>query len=275
MTTETITPDEQLEAEAAKTVEQVFRYSTHVHVGEGAHECEHGTDGKCQEAEHFHAFVRLPNQWQHSDIRQKAQAAKARRLRQLRDPESDAYAILEGDIDALRRADDRPALVDELLMKDWWKRHLDATNDAREQDEFEHIDQDQERLGEIERMAPEDRPQDEHDELVRHLTKFGEAIEAARNEREAPLRDALDAKDDEELLTLVRSDRMDAEASRAFMETYGKWQAFAGTLVPDERRPHVRVFPEIGDLENADPQIVEPIREAFARLETGLQRPPF
>lgn len=280
MATETITP--QTEPEATKTTAALFKYAQAVHVGEGAEACEHREDGACTDAGHFHAHVRLPNQFQHADIRQKALAAKARRIRQLRDPESDANAILEADIDALVRAADqdeaecREDLISEAIGREWWKRHLEAAEEVRTRDEFEHIDADQERLAEIEGLEEDKRPADERDELLRHVAAFGEAVDKAREEAEVPLRASLEAKDTEGLIDMVREDRISSEASRAFMETYSKWQAFVGTLAYDinGKRPHLRVFAAIDDLESADPEVVDALRETFARLETGLQRPP-
>lgn len=256
---------------AARDTAQQFRYAAWVHEGPGADECEHREDGACSDVEHFHAYVRLPNQFQHSDIRQKAMAARARRMRQLRDPETDSYAILEAELEELHRVGDRLTLVEELVRKDWWKRHLEAARDVEEREEFEHVAQDRERLAEIERMDPDDRPQEEDEELRRHLAAFGEAVEARRNELEEPLREALNERDMNELVDLVREDRIAADAQAAFMETYSKWQMFAGTLRPSsEHRPKVRVFDDITELESAEPEVVEALRMQFANLEAVL-----
>lgn len=282
--TDTQTPAQEVAAnsDATKPVAQLFRYSTWIHVGPGAEACDDAESGTCGNPLHFHGWVRLPNQFQHADIRQKALAAKARRIRQLRDPESDANAILEADVDALRRAADqdeaecREDLIAEAVGREWWKRHLEAAEEVRQRDEFEHIDTDQERLAEIEALDEDKRPTDERDELLRHVATFGEAVDKARDEAEKPLRDSLEAKDTDGLIDMVREDRISSEASRAFMETYSKWQAFVGTLAFDinGQRPHRRVFATIDDLESADPEVVDALRETFARLETGLQRPP-
>jgi hypothetical protein len=85
----------------------------------------------CGNPLHFHAWCRLPNQLQHEDIRERALAAKARRIRQLRDPECDAYQILESDMSELLRIGDEGLIVDELANKDWWKRQIDAMARSR------------------------------------------------------------------------------------------------------------------------------------------------
>src|ERR1700726_392288 len=86
------------QAEAAK----MFRYSSYLHVGPGAEECGHREDGECTDPTHFHAWCRLPNKFQHRDLYTKAQAAKARRLRLLNQPDSDASEVLESELDGLR-----------------------------------------------------------------------------------------------------------------------------------------------------------------------------
>src|SRR5438445_543555 len=88
-------------AEATRTTKHLFSYSKYVHAGDGAEECEHREDGKCEDAAHFHGWVCLPNSLQHRDILDKARAAKARRRRALRDggdaqrAATDAYVTLE------------------------------------------------------------------------------------------------------------------------------------------------------------------------------------
>jgi hypothetical protein len=52
----------------------------------------------CANPDHFHAWIRLPNKFQHADIHAKALASKARRMRALRDPESDASVVMDAEI---------------------------------------------------------------------------------------------------------------------------------------------------------------------------------
>src|SRR3954465_4912909 len=117
------------DTDATKSPDQLFRYSAWVHVGAGAERCEEGETGPCGNPLLFHAWCRLPNQLQHQEIRERALAAKARRIRQLRDPESDAAQILASDMDELRRVASHEDLVDELVRKDWWKRQMEAMGD--------------------------------------------------------------------------------------------------------------------------------------------------
>src|SRR6059058_472198 len=90
------------QAEATRSTSELFRWSDYVHVGTDADTCEHAEDGMCADPQHFHAWVCLPNTFQIRDIADKARAAKARKVRALRDPESDSYAVLEEDLAELR-----------------------------------------------------------------------------------------------------------------------------------------------------------------------------
>ena len=264
-------------SDAGKTPAQVFKYADHVHVGPGAADCPHGTDGQCEEAEHFHAFCRLPNQFQHSDIRQRALAAKARRLRQLKDPEADSYQILEADMEILLAEGDREALVDELVNAEWYKDHLQAVRELQEGEgdkdsPWATVDKDRERLQQILALDPDRRPAEEQAELERHLAKYDEAVEKTRDAIQKPRRDAMGALEMSELVDLVRKQRIDAEVNSAFMETYSKWEWFSGTTKPTTGKLRERVFATIDELEQADVEIINALRDTFSELEAALQR---
>lgn len=260
-------------SDAGKTPAELFRYTTYVHVGEGADACEQGATGLCADPQHFHAFVRLPNQFQHADIRRRAQADKARRLRQLRDSESDAAVVLDADMDELLRVGDMVALVDELVNKDWWKDHLEAMREVEELERFEHISADRERLQQINELPADKRPADEYDELTKHTKSYSDAVEAKRDELQAPRRLALEALTAEKLVELVREERIEAEATAQFMETYSKWEWFAGTLRPPGR-PAQKLYDTIDQLEDESPEIIDAIRAAYQDLERSFQRGP-
>src|SRR5262245_8571172 len=88
-------PEQEIpKKDAQKAPGELFKFSAWVHIGVGADECEHAQTGNCADPGHFHAWCRLPNQFQHQDIRERALAAKARRIRQLRDPATDGYDVL-------------------------------------------------------------------------------------------------------------------------------------------------------------------------------------
>lgn len=256
--------------DATRTPTELFRFSAWLHLGVGADDCEHRGDGSCTNPQHFHAWCRLPNQFQHQDIREKALAAKARRIRQLKDPSTDAYEILESDLEEIRR--DRAAMEEEAISKDWWKRHLQAMNEVSDREEYAHIERDRERMAELQAMPEGDRPADEHAELERHMTKFGADVEQRREEMEQPLRDAISAMSVDELALQVREDRIQSEGSAVFMDVYSRWQWLAGTFVSDDSLKRQRKFLTLDALEEAAPEVVESLRELFMALESSLQR---
>lgn len=248
------------EPDATTTVEQTFRYYAVVEVPE----------------QDFRAFIRLPNQFQHADIRQKAMAAKARRVRQLRDPEADASVILEGELDELFRANDKAPIIDELLSKDWWKDHLESIKDAREDEAFGHIDDDERRLAELEAKPAEERPAEEYEELERHVAKFHDLVETKRNERQKPRRDAFEAMDLSDLIDLLREHRIGIESNNVFNLNFSMWEWLSGTYHVVEEdgkaKPGERYFASVEEVANADPATLARLGEAYRDLESSFQR---
>lgn len=214
------------------------------------------------------AFIRLPNQFQHADVRLKALAAKARRMRQLRDPEADAYVILEAEMDDLVRAGDTEPLIDEIVRKDWWKDHMDGAADVKEREEFAHIEEDQQRHVEMLALADDKRDAEEFAELERHLLAYNTAVEQARDERQKPRRNALADQDITDLVSIVREDRISAEGNAVFNLNFTKYEVFTCThCVDDNGKPTKRYFDHIEQAEEADPDDLRALTEGFQELE--------
>lgn len=276
MALDTDTPTEPAAEEAvpqgpANSIEKLYRFSTWLHVGPGAEECEDAENGSCGDPMHLHGWCRLPNQFQHREIREKALAAKARRVRQLRSPDTDGSVILEEELDQLARLPKaHPDLVDELLAQDWWKDYLDAVEEVKADldDEsepvWEHIDDDQERFRELAAMDEEDRPADEWTELETRLMAYNAAIEEKVEEARKPKREALEAKDINALIDLVRDQRIEADAMEAFMHTYAIWQWVSCT----RRTPNgVVLWSDVGELRDATTEVLEGLKDTYEDLE--------
>lgn len=273
---------------AAKPISGMFRYSTWVHVGPGAHECTGIDEDKgtveCELEEHFHAWVRLPNQFQHREVRDKAMAARARRIRQLRDPETDSYAVLEGDLDELARQGDsaKEGIVEELAGKDWFHDTTQAAKDLAEKEDehgeliYEHIERDQLRLREINDMPEEERPEEEMAELLRHVEAYGDDLEKATDERYQPRKEALMALELNALIDQMRDQKIEADAERAFLDTYNTWEWFVCTLkgVPKAagKAPGERRFSSIEAMKGSAPEVVVGIEFAFEELTLDARR---
>lgn len=273
-------PPEEPQAETSPAEKQglteMWAFSRYVHVGPGAEECEEAQDGSCANPLHFHAWCRLPNPFQNASIREKALAAKARKERQLHDPETDAYAILEGEMDRLRRAAEdtgKQALVDDLLSQTLWKDSLTAMRELGEEEEWATISEDRERFQALSALPADDRPADEYGELERHLKAYEEALNARREEEQQPQKEALEAKSVDELIALVRDGRIESEANEDFMRVFSLWEWYTGTMKPrDPERgfPTERVFGDVNHLQNAAPEVVEALEAAFTELETAM-----
>lgn len=277
--------------EEKKPGQQLYRFSTWVHVGPGAEDCEavdeeQGTND-CSDPLHFHAWCRLPNPFQHRTMREKGLAAKARKVRQLRDADTDAGAILEQDLDRLaRRGDDAiDELVDELLQRDWWKDYLDAAGDVREIEEddhggegepakkFAHIEDDQRRFDELKAIAAEERPEDEYLELGKHIAAYQEALKQRQDEIRKPKEEALRAKGVNGLLDLVRDERIEAVGTDEFMHVYSKWEWLYGTLRGRAGGKQAQqVWTDLAHMEAAAPEVIEAIKETFNDLERTKQQ---
>lgn len=261
--------------EAQKTPAELFKFSTWIHVGAGAENCddvdEEAGTCECTNRLHFHGWCRLPNQFQHREIRDKGLAAKARRGRQLRDPEADSYQILEDELDRLaRRGDDaKDELIEELLGKEWWKDTLEAAQDLREVEDgddkpWEHIERDQVRLNELRELPEDKRPKDEFEELNRHTAAYEAALDEQIKERSKPRREALEALDINALIDKVRDDRIEQGSQDEFLHVYQTWEWLVGTLTQVGGEPR---FKSLDEMRSAAPEVLTELREVFQDLD--------
>jgi len=266
--------DEAAERSPAESrdASRMFEYAEFVHVGPGAETCADGDNGKCSNTLHFHAWIRLPNPFQRSSIAEKAQAAKARRKRIMQDPESDMRTIIEDGIAAMVATGDRDSMVDEIVNKDFLQDHLKAMREVAEDEDYEHIEEDQERYRALNAKEPEERDEEEYDHLQKHISSYTEKCNTKREEMQAPLRESLAEKSVEELADLVRNDRIERAGQAAFNDTYNVWEWYVGTLKPrpaDKGLPNERVFSSVEHLRNCAPEVYEALDEAFTRLEAA------
>lgn len=297
--------EEQVEAEAPQepaavvTARKMFKYSQYVHIGEGALDCpvarwleatpdeREGDMPACENPEHFHAWCRLPNPYQHQDIRAKAMAAKARKIRELKDPESDASVVLDQELAGINDPVFVETIIDELIARDFADDYMTAQTEVGGREEFEHIDQDQEeynRLRVTEDELPEDEQSDEFKRLAAHMTTYIEAIRETLLQVQEPKKQQLRDRPVQSLVEVVRDKRVEDQAERVFMDTYAAWMWFVGTFKPQPhptlRRPHIATWEQIGSRDRAEagtmfgsaPEVVEELREVYTDLQLALQR---
>jgi hypothetical protein len=285
--TEVATEAPETDEPAVKAPREMFRYSAWVHIGPGASECEAVNENEgtcdCSDPRHFHAWCRLPNQFQHREIREKALAAKARKTRQLRDPETDANAILEDSLDQYAREGDDaiPLLVDELIGHEWWTTYLEATADVKELEEgvdsddepikpFEHVDRDQRRFQELQALPDDERNDDEFAELGRHLARYAEKVKERHDEIVKPKREALTERGVNGLIDLVRDQRVNAAGTEEFMHVYSTWSWLVGTLKRPGGEPVWPPDPSV--LRDVAPEVLNEVKEVFEDLERTEQQ---
>lgn len=286
-------------AESA-TPGRMYQFARFLHVGPHAEACEEGEKGTCADPLHFHAWLRLPNKFQHKDLRDKGLAAKARAMRAMRNPESDAHAILEERLDALRDPDNLAAVVEEVAAKDWSQDYLTAVTDLADQEDdapadtdeeqgeparkWAHIDQDRERyqrLGETELAKPEEEQSAEFKELTARIGLYIDALRARVEEIQEPKKVALTERGLDGVIDVLRKQRIEDEGDAAFIHTYNEWMWFIGTLKPVESGyPHERVWNDIGHVNDpkpgtmwaAAPEVIEAVEGAFQELDAALQQ---
>lgn len=274
----------------AEKAKDIFRYSEWIHVGDGAEECDHQRDGKCQDTGHFHAWVRLANPFQMRDITEKAMAAKARRVRMLRDPESDPRVILEEELEGLRLDGEKSILADEIVDRDFQEVYvtavkevddIDAEDPALDADVPEGesaklwagIDQDREEY-ERQKELPEEQRSEEFEALKRRVADYSRAVEdrvAAINEaKKQPLLE----RDIDELVDIVRQDRIEQAASAAYLHAFDTWHWYVCTYKPRAKgTPNERYWPSYNAMRfEAPTDVVERLRTTFNDLSGRLGR---
>lgn len=272
---ETTTPTPERTPAEEETAPKMHNFSAYIHIGPGSEECEHSEDGKCADREHFHAWVRLPNQFERKSISDKAIAAEARKLRAYRDAESSDSLVLDNEIDSLVTLDDREALIDEVVGSDFFQDHLRAVKEIAEEDEKEGgewatIEEDRERLNSLRERPPEDRNEEEFEELGSRIARHAELVNDRREEIQKPRRDALKETSAADLGTMVRQLRVEVMGNGVRREEALKWEMYVCTMKPKSPDkpgfPNERAFSSIDTFVAAPSEVLEPIAETVTRL---------
>lgn len=280
------TATEAPQAEAEKTRAEIFRYSSFVHVGDGAGECEHGEDGKCADELHFHAWVRLPNPFQVRDIAEKAQAARARRTRMLRDKDSDPYVILEAELDALSTEEHREDVASEIVGQEFIADYDAAVADVMEIEDPDHVPESEDEpvrklyaniaqdREEYNRQLAADEAQRTEDfaELEKTVNAFNLAVQEHLEKRQAPKMETFRTKPMDELIDKIRTLRIDGQAMESYLHTYNTWQWFVCTYKPKAKgTPNERVFKDFNQFRYETPNdVIRALQVTFTALEHGL-----
>lgn len=253
----------------------LYRYRTWLSLGPGAEDCADVDELKgttsCANPAHVHILCRLPNQFQRRTIDERALAAKARKAREFRDPNTDAAQILEDSLDDIARQGDRakPELVNDLLGAEWWRDYLEAATDVKEREDehgvktFEHIDADQQRYQHLLTQTEEERPQAEFEQLEAHLDVYATTLSERLEELVAPKRVALLERDISDLIDETRNARIEARSQAEFAHTAAVWTWFYGALRDADGE---QVFPTLEALEAAPAELIDALKATFEDL---------
>lgn len=291
MTTEALAEPKQDHTQepdqGAVTHGKLWQFSGWVHVGPGAENCPelHFSEAGIPQAEcanplHFHAWCHLPNQFQHDDLRDVGTAAAARRRRELRDPETNAHARLEDEMEELARYGDRakPEIIRELIARDERREMQTAVQDTLDIDDpdqsgvedaeeprklYANVLEDEDRLIELS-DKPEDERGDEYKTLVKHLQRYNAECQRRHKELLDPIRGALESKDISELVDLLREERIRTVASLSSGDAYKQAMWVACTL----RRPGgAQLWSDPSELRKIAPEVYAAVRLQFDELE--------
>lgn len=279
------TPEPERSHAEEETPARMHNFSDWVHVGPGAATCdciktvtensgrEHqAADGTCQDPDHFHGWVRLPNQFERKSIADKAAAAEARRLRALRDPDSGDSVILDNEIESMVLAGDKEPLIDEIVGQNFLEDHIQAVKEVGEDEEgeWDTVEEDRERLNALRAKLPEDRDEEEFERLGDRISRHADLVNERRDAIQEPKRAAIADKPIEELGQIVRQVRVDAMANGTRREEALKWEMYICTFQPKALDkpgfPSQRSFSSIDAFVAAAPEILEPIAHTVTSL---------
>lgn len=264
------------EAEATRSTEELFEWSGYVHVGGDAATCEHRGDGECDDSRHFHAWVCLPNVYQIRDIVDKARAAKARKIRALRDAggptarpphePSDSYVTLEAELDELRTR--RDELLDTITKRKVDERLTEIITGLRDDDRFEHHDQDAEEFRRLTALPEDERDAAEYEQLQAHMVAYGDAMTEALDAETAAEKARLGKLPLDDLIEMERQRRIDDLGWETYNHTFYTWAIFTGTRVPSTKGfPSARKFKTPDEQKDAPPEALRALRQKITDLE--------
>lgn len=276
--TPTPTPAEQAPA-------SLYKYSTWVHVGHGAEDCtevdEAAGTARCGDPSHFHSWCRIPNPLQEEDIRQRALAAKARKVRAVRTQGSDGNEILEMELETLQtEPDSMERMANEVVGSDWAEDYMAAVRQTRELDDtgdgvdegtklFAHIDDDKDRYTILTATPEDERDEDEYLELQSHLATYETHCRAFFEAIQQPKRDQYLAMDDLDLLNLVRRKRIERIGTEEFMRAFDTHMWLSSTYTDENAgQPSFR---DLDHLKSAAGTVLSALAEAFEDLQKTSQ----
>lgn len=215
--------------------------------------------------------IRIPNQFQRTTMKEEADAARARKLRALRDTNSTAALAIESKLDQMYGEMSEDDLRNVLLGK----AQPHAT--ARVQVEVEHADPRKEpdlvQYRNIERqqltyqrlVRAGQMETEEFKEIEQLLTDYALLLSDRVGEMLEPLRLKLLGLEREALVEDIRKALMREACDEAFIAAYNQWQVYFGTRDYDD---HDKLYyPSFDSLMDEEGQRLQKLLSEFAILE--------
>lgn len=273
-------PDEGYDgkAEATRTTSELFQWSTFVHVGDGAEECEHRLDGECQAEEHFHCWLCLPNLFQQRDLNDKARAAKARKRRTLMQsgadgaPASDAYLVLEEQLEGWALSDRAyETLVRLIAERNVLQQYREIMDELAELEQFENRGQDVEEYQRLLDVEEDERDGEAFDRLRADMEDYAHEFEERRKARVERELEALTNTPREDVIDIERQFQIGEISSEVYLHIYYTWAYFTCARVPTLKgHANKRIFKSPDDLRDAPPEVLIALKDAYRSLETRM-----
>jgi len=214
------------------------------------------------------AWVRLPNPFQYREIVQKARAARARRVMQYRDANSDLSVIVEERVDDMFAEHGTDAVVEWLTGRhnsEAMTEALAIVNNTKEGKKYVWEDAiDHERA--YRRLLDMGlQSTDEFEKVHDYLERYGDEIKKEMEKYIAPYREAYGSLNDDDLRNKVKRAIIKADCDDESINIYHQWQMFYGTrTVEDHDAP---LFLSFDAMLRADEPILLALLEEFAELD--------
>jgi hypothetical protein len=217
-------------------------------------------------------FIRLPNQWQHRKVQDRAAAARARMVMQLKEPDSDVSAVIQEQLMQIEDLDD-DKIIEWLLSKHAPEAIFRAQMELESLEEvdangktfkpWESIPEHQERYYMM--LQRNDTENDEFRKTEEFILKYAEALQERANHHLEPKEAVYAALDREGLMEKVRRSLCHSKATDEYINVYNQWQIYYGTR--DFHQRHKNYFKSFNDLLDAQTGLIDLLTDEFATLD--------
>lgn len=215
--------------------------------------------------------IRIPNQFQRGKMKEEADASRARKLRDLRNPNSNAYLAIENQLDQIygEMTDDevRNALLSRAQPHATAKAQLEIQladpDEHPEWVEFATVERQQHAYSRMLRAGQEDTEEFKACEAM--LVDYGHALAEFVKDELEPLSNMLAGEGRAALDERLKKVLMREVCDGAFMEAYNQWQIYFGTRDPKNR--HKLFYSSFDRLIDEDPERLDALLNEFVMLE--------